>query len=141
MIQCDGRLPKCANCERGGRQCGSPKSQFICFVKPGTEEHIKKDQVSDSLKILTQPTSDHSQLLAFDLIHRLTEVKEEGFRLQQLGGLYFLLPSRVGPNPALDSALKCILLAHKDFLDRGKNSTQGGREVLRGSCIIGQERS
>jgi hypothetical protein len=123
-IQCDGRFPKCANCERGGRQCGGPKSQIIRFVKPGTEEHIKKDQVSDSLKILTQPTGDRSQLLALDLIHRLTEVKEEGFQLQQLGGFYSLLPSRVGHNLALDSALKCILLAHKNFLGRGKSSKQ-----------------
>jgi hypothetical protein len=77
------------------------KSQFIRFVKPGTEEHIKKDQVSDSLKILTHPTSDRSKLLAFDLIHRLTEVKEEGFQLQQLGGFYSLLPYVWGTTPRL----------------------------------------
>lgn len=117
VAQCDERSPTCSNCERGGHQCSGPKSRFICVLRPGREEHMSPEAKSNQL--LVQPTSSRAQMLAFDLVERLNEVKEIGYQVQQLGGYFSFLPSRVGNNAALDAALRCFLSAHRNLLPIG----------------------
>ena len=69
--------------------------------------------------VLTQPLSfSYSESLATSLVARLDGVKETGYQLQALLPINYFphLVSRVGHNPALDAAVKCVLGAHQNFI-------------------------
>ncbi|KAE9379533.1 hypothetical protein N431DRAFT_500082 [Stipitochalara longipes BDJ] len=120
-IKCDERFPVCANCERAKRHCPGPKARFIRFIGPGNEEHMRGDTVQ--ITVLTRPPScSRSESLAASLASRLNGIKEIGYQLQTLGKFFPHIVPRVGHNPALDAAVKCLLGAHKSFIARSKTS-------------------
>jgi hypothetical protein len=97
------------------RHCTGPKSRFIRYIEPGAEEHMKGDKVAIT-RLSIRPPSSNSESLAADLVSRLNGIKEVGYQLQALGEYFPYLPSRVGHNPALDAALRCLLGAHQNIL-------------------------
>lgn len=108
--QCDERFPICLNCERGKRHCPGPKSRFVQFIRPGSEEHLEETQIT---RMTIGPTSD---LLKLELVDRLRSVPEAGYQLQQFGALFNHLPSRIGTNAALDAAVRALLETHRLML-------------------------
>ena len=74
------------------------------------------------IKFSVQPGSSRSQLIAADLASRLSGIEQIGYKLQLFGQFMSYLPSRVGHNPALDAALRCLLVAHQGLTSRRTTS-------------------
>lgn len=106
--QCDERFPVCANCERARRPCDGPKSRFVRFVKPGAEEHIDYESA-----LLKRPPPTASELLNLEFLERLSKVQAAGYKLQQFGTFFEILPTQIGTNAALDAAIRCLLETHR----------------------------
>ncbi|KAF2104900.1 hypothetical protein NA57DRAFT_71101 [Rhizodiscina lignyota] len=109
-IKCDERFPICLNCERGNRDCPGPKSRFVQFVKPGAEMHMVQTQFVEF------PSSSSSELLQLELVERMRNVTQEGYKLTQFGALFTYLPARIGINAALDAAVRALLESHRLML-------------------------
>ncbi|KAF2101351.1 hypothetical protein NA57DRAFT_72794 [Rhizodiscina lignyota] len=108
---CDERFPICANCDRSRRHCTGPKSRFVRFIKPGTEEHIELQ-----VETLQRPAPTASELLALELVERLSKVEDAGYQLQKFGTIFDHLPAQVGRNAALDASISALLGTHRLLL-------------------------
>ncbi|KAE9362811.1 hypothetical protein N431DRAFT_499171 [Stipitochalara longipes BDJ] len=112
-IKCNEKFPVCRNCERGGRDCPSPKSRFIRFIKPGREMHIEERVTTKFPMVIASSTS---QSLAIELVDRFASVKDISYQLQNLAAFFDLLLTHIGHNAALDAAVKCMLDKHRIIL-------------------------
>lgn len=73
---------------------------------------MKRDELA-IVKFSTRPTTSQAELLAADIVSRMSEAEFTGYNLKCLGSFFEFLPPRVGHNPALDAALRCLLHVHR----------------------------